>query len=139
LDLLLYSGILAGNQGSKKVLPDHVRKVYGQTNPDITTQDILDLDETEKLVLLGLVRSLQSQKAPYVSLNDIREGYQVVCEEYELKPTKEIEDSVQDLWDRGIVDMKSLTEFGISGVSTKDLENFLNGITERLRRGINEE
>jgi cell division control protein 6 len=139
LDLLLFSGILAGNQGSKKVLPDHARKVYSQTNPDITTQDILDLDETEKLVLLGLVRSLQSQKAPYVSLKDIREGYLIVCEEYELKPTKEIEDSVQDLWDRGIVDMKSLTEFGISGVSTQDLENFLNGITERLRRGLNEE
>jgi len=138
LDLLLYSGILAENQGYESVLPDHARKVYGQTHPTITTQDILDLDDTEKLVLLGLVRTLQSQKTPYVGLSDIREGYRVVCEEYEIKPEKEIEESVQDLCDREIVDMKSLTEFGISGVSAKDLESFLNGITQRLKRGLSE-
>jgi len=136
LDLLLYSGIFAENQGSEKVLPDHARQVYGQTHPTITTQDILDLDETEKLVLLGLARSLKSQNTPYVSLSNIREGYLVVCEEYEVKPVKQIEESVQDLCDRGIVDMKSLTEFGISGVSAKDLESFLNGITQRVRRGL---
>lgn len=136
LDLLLYSGILAEKRGYERVLPDHVRMVYGQTHPAITTQDILDLDETEKLILLGLVRTLQSQKIPYVGLSDIREGYHVVCEEYEMKPVKEIEESVKDLCDRGIVDMKSLTEFGISGVSAQELESFLNGMIQRLRRGL---
>jgi len=138
LDLLLYSGVLAENQGSERVLPDHARKVYGQTHPTITTQDILDLDKTEKLVLFGLVRSLQSEKTAYVSLADIRQRYQVVCEEYGVKPVREIEEAVQDLCDRGIVDMRSLTEFGISGVSAKDLESFLNGITQRVRRGLGE-
>lgn len=138
LDLLLYSGILAENQGSERVLPDHARKVYGQTHPGITTQDVLDLDVAEKLILLGLVRILQSQRTPYVSLSEIREGYNVVCEEYEVKPVKEIEEPLQDLCDRGIVDMKSLIEFGISGVSAKDLETFLNGITQRVRRGLGE-
>jgi len=138
LDLLLYSGILAENQGSERVLPDHARKVYGQTNHTITTEDILDLGETEKLILLALVQSLQFKKTPYVGLVDIRIGYHVVCEEYEVKPVKEIEGSVQDLCDRGIVNMKSLTEFGISGVSAGDLESFLNGITQRVRRGIGE-
>lgn len=138
LDLLFYSGILAENRGSKTVLPDYARRVYGQTHPSITTQEILELDDTAKLVLLGLVRSLQAQRASYLSLSDIREGYLVVCEEYGIKPLKEIEQSVQDLCDREIVDMKSLTEFGISGASTKEVESFLNGIIQRLRRGLNE-
>jgi cell division control protein 6 len=138
LDLLLYSGILAENQGFNRILPDHARKVYGQTHPTITTQDIISLGGTEKLVLLGLVRSLKSENTPYISLSKIREAYEVICEEYKVKPVKEIEEPVQDLFDRGIVDMKSLTEFGVSGVSAKDLENFLSGITQRLRHDLSD-
>lgn len=136
LDLLFYSGILAENQGLDKIFPDHVRKVSSQTHLAITTQDILDLDETEKLVLLGLVRTLQSQKTSYVSLSDMRDGYKVVCEEYGIKPVQEIEEFVQDLCDREIVDMKSLTKFGLSEISAKELENFLNDIIQRLRREL---
>lgn len=136
LDLLLYSGIFAERQGLERVSPDHVRKVYGQTHPTITTQDIIDLDETEKLILLGVVRSLESQKIPYISLSKIWEGYNLICEEYEVEPARELEKPLQDLCDRGIVDMKSLTEFGISGVSAQDLETFLNGIMHRVRREL---
>ena len=59
LDLLYFSGNLAENQGYNRILPDHVRKVHGETNPTITSEDILSLDENGKLVLLALVRSLQ--------------------------------------------------------------------------------
>ena len=138
LDLLLYAGIFAENQGHVRVLPDHARKVFSQTHPSITSQDILDLNEHEKLVLFGLIRTLLSKKTSYVRLNEIRDGYNLLCEEYALKPLHEIEGSLQDLCDRGIVDMKSLTEFGISGVSTQDLETFLTGVIHRLRRGLSE-
>jgi len=138
LDLLLYSGNLAENMGFNRVLPDHVRKVYSETHPEITTEDIFDLDETGKLVLLGLVRALHVSKTPYVSLREIRDDYSLVCEEHQVKPFDEVEAHVQDLIDRGIVDMKSLTEFGISHVSAEDLERFLNGILQRLRRGLSE-
>lgn len=36
----------------------------------------------------------------------------VVCEEYELKPFEDIEEQIQDLADRDIVNIKSLTEIG---------------------------
>ena len=39
----------------------------------------------------------------------------------------------------GIVDMKSLTEFGVSGVSIEDLEKFLDMIVEKLKRGLDED
>ena len=134
LDLLYYSGNLAENQGLNKVLPDHVRKVYGEVNPSITSEDIMSLDKNGKLILLALVRSLRSSRSAYVGLRDIRRNYEVVCEEFDLKPTEKFEEHVQDLVYRGIVDMKSLTELGISGASLVDLEHFLNSLAERLRK-----
>jgi cell division control protein 6 len=138
LDLLYYSGTLAENQGSGTVLPDHVRKVYSETNPTITSEDIMNLDENGRLVLLALIRSLRTNKSAYVGLRNIRESYEVVCEEFNAKPA-EFEEYVQDLAYRSIIDMKSLTELGISGASLIDLEKFLNTLMERLRRELNED
>ncbi len=136
LDLLLYSGHLADHQGSKKILPEHVRKVHGETHHLITTEDIMDLPEKEKVVLLGVVRSLQGMGSPYVSLRDVRSFCGVVSEELGLRPIEDVEGYVQDLHDRGIVDIRSLTKIGISGVPTEDLFRFLDNIVERVRSGI---
>ncbi|RLI36976.1 hypothetical protein DRO55_02360 [Candidatus Bathyarchaeota archaeon] len=138
LDLLLYAGILAEREGYDRVLLDHVRRVHGETYPGITSEDILYMDPDERLILWGLVRALRVNKTAYVSLKDIRTEYWVICEEQNVEPVEEIEGYVQDLIYRGIVDMKSLTEFGIMGVSTEDLERFLDMIVEKLKRGVNE-
>jgi cell division control protein 6 len=138
LDLLYYSGNLAENQGSERVLPDHVRKVYSETSPTITSEDIINLDENGRLVLLALVRSLRANKSAYVGLRDIRKSYEVACEEFSIKPVEKFEEHMQDLVYRGIVDMKSLTELGISGASLVDLEKFLNNLMQRLRPDANE-
>ena len=139
LDLLLYSGMLAEREGLERVLPEHVRRVLGETHPAITTEDILYLSDAGKMILLGMVRALRAGKVPYVGLREIREDYLVVCEEYGVKPVEDVEEEVEELIDRGIVDMKSLTKFGISGVSAEDLERFLNGIMERLKNGLRKE
>ncbi|MFQ6065396.1 MAG: Cdc6/Cdc18 family protein [Candidatus Bathyarchaeia archaeon] len=139
LDLFLYSGMLAEREGYERVLPEHVRRVLGETHPSITTEDILYLSDAGKMILLGMVRALQAEKVPYVGLREIREDYLIVCEEYEVEPVDEVEEEVQELIDRGIVDMKSLTKFGISGVPAEDLERFLNGIMQRLRNGLSKE
>lgn len=133
LDLLLYAGNLAQNLGFAEVLPDHVRRVYGETYPGITTEDILNLDEHGKLLLMGLARALYGNKTPYVGLREIRDAYRIVCEEHDVKSAEEVEEHIQDLVDRGIIEMKSLTKIGLSNVAAEDLERFLNGILERLR------
>lgn len=139
LDLLLYSGNLAESRGFDKVLPDHVRKVYGETYPQITTEDVLNLDADEKLILLGLARALLGCNTSYVGLTEIREAYRIVCEEQNVKHLEDIEEQIQDLIDRGIVEMKSLKRLGISHVATRDLERFLNTILQRLRGTSNED
>jgi len=134
LDLLYYSGNLAENQGYNRILPDHVRKVYSETNPTITSEDIMNLDENGRMVLLAFVRSLRASRSAYVGLRDVRKSYEVVCEEFNVKPVEKFEECVQDLVHRAIIDMKSLTELGISGASLVDLEKFLGKLMERLGR-----
>jgi len=139
LDMLLYSGILAENQGYNRVLPEHVRLVHSQTYPSITSEDIFLLDDTGKMVLWGVVRALQAERASYVGLREIREYYQMVCEAQNVKPVLEVEEHLQDLINRGIVQMRSLTEFGISDASAEEMENFLMGIAEKVKHGLVEE
>lgn len=138
LDILRFSGLYAEGKGSDRIRPEYVRHVLGQTHPFITTEDILNVSEKGKLILLGLTRALENNNAAYVGLREIRESYQVVCEEHNVQPVLEVlEEEVQDLIDRGIVTMKSLTQFGITGVTAKDLGQFLTGIRQRIYSGNN--
>ncbi|NWG09979.1 MAG: AAA family ATPase [Nitrososphaerales archaeon] len=136
LDLLLYSGTLASNEGAEAVNQEHVRKVVNATHPSITDEDILNLSEKGRVVLLAIARALKRAKSSYVSLREIRSTCGIVCEEYRLKKIDEIEEQVQDLADRDIIDIKSLTSIGISGVSTEALERFLDKLVDRIRIGI---
>ncbi|UCH37094.1 MAG: AAA family ATPase [Candidatus Bathyarchaeota archaeon] len=135
LDLLLYAGILADNLGSPRVLLDHVRRVNNQISPSLTTEDLLGLSDGSKVVLLALIRSLSGDR-PYASLIEIRENVDVLCENYSLRPIKHVEEFLQDLWDRQIIDLKSLMEIGISGAPVADLDTFLDNIIERLRAEV---
>jgi len=139
LDMLLYAGLQAERDGRRTVSLEDVRRVHGATYPGITTADIMCMDETERLVLWGLLRALRHEKKAYVSLSSIRDAYEIICEEQGVEPVGEIEEQVQDLIYMGIVDMKSLTEFGVSGVSIEDLERFLDMIVEKLKRGLDED
>jgi cell division control protein 6 len=132
LDLLYYSGNLAESQGLGGIRPDQVRKVYSETNPTITSEDIMSLDENGRLVLLALVRSLRADKSAYVGLREVRKSYELACEELDVRPVERFEEVVQDLVYRGVIDMKSLTELGVTGASVIDLEKFLNSLTQRL-------
>jgi cell division control protein 6 len=138
LDLLLYAGILADNLGSPRLLLDHVRRVDSQISPSLTTEDLLGLSSGSKIVLLALVRSLSGDR-PYASLMEIRENVNFICESYSLKPIKNMEKSLQDLWDRQIIDFKSLMEIGISGAPVADLDTFLDNLVERLRAEVSHE
>jgi len=132
LEILYYSGVLAENLGSSRVLPEHVRRVYSEINPTITTEDIMSLDKNGRLILLALVRGLKANKSAYISLRDLRRFYGIVCEEYDVKPVENFEEHVQDLIYRGIIDMKSLMEIGISGATLVDLERFLDNLLRQL-------
>lgn len=135
LDLLLYSGILADSEGYGYITLDHVRRVHGKIHPAITTDDILNLPDIEKYILLSVAKALKNRRTSYVSLKDVMNEYKAVCEEHKIKPVKDLEEYIQDLYDRGIVDIK-LLKIGILGIPTEDLIQYLDDLIERVKLGL---
>jgi cell division control protein 6 len=138
LDLLLYAGNLADNQGSETVKLDYVRHVHGEVYHQITSQDIIDLPYNEKIVLLAVARTLRNKRSAYVSFEDIKDTCGLVSEELGVK-LKDVDYAVQDLGDRGIIDIRSLVRIGISDIPTEELIKYLDNLVERVKGGLDEQ
>jgi cell division control protein 6 len=136
LDLLLYAGNLADNLGSKTILPEHVRSVHSESNHLITAEDILNVTAEEKLILMAMGRTLRNKRTPYVSLKEIRTTVKIVSEEVKSEPIMldNIDDYIQDLADRGIVDIKGISRIGINDVALESIEKFFESMTERAKQ-----
>jgi archaeal cell division control protein 6 len=124
LDLLLYAGNLAESSGSGRVTLDHLRKVHGQIHPSITTEEIDQLSKNHILSLMALVRALRAKKKPYAELKDIRLYASELADQLGMKNI-DIEDYLDDLNARKLVDIKSLKAIGLHGASLAELEPVL--------------
>ena len=124
LDLLLYAGNLAESSGSARVTLDHLRKVHGQIHPSITTEEIDQLSKNHILSLMALVRALRSKKKPYVGLKDVRLYASELADQLGMKKI-DIEDYLDDLNARKLVEVKSLKAIGLHGASLAELEPVL--------------
>ncbi len=124
LDLLLYAGNLAESSGSGRVTLDHLRKVHGQIHPSITTEEIDQLSKNHILSLMALVRALRNKKKPYVGLKDVRLYASELADQLGMKNI-DIEDYLDDLNARKLVDVKSLKAIGLHGASLAELEPVL--------------
>jgi len=132
LDLLLFSGEVASAQGRKSVTPDDVRQVMSVSYPSVTSEDVENLTVKGKVTLLSLVRALKMSSKPYVKLSDIAKASKLACEEFGVPPIDNLDEQLDDLSARGIVDVKSLTQIGISGVPAQQLTLFLEALMHRL-------
>lgn len=124
LDLLLYAGNLAESQGDGRVTLEHVRKVHGQTHPSITTEEIDQLSKNHLVSLVAVVRALKSRKKQYVELKDVRLHAAELAEQLGIKKV-EVEDYLDDLRARRLVEVRSLKEIGLHGASLAELEPVL--------------
>jgi cell division control protein 6 len=135
LDLLLHAGNLAEVQGGDKVLPEHVRKVHGEIYHQVSSEDILELPDDERLVLLAVARALRNRKISYVTFSEIQEGSELVAEEYGTR-IRSVDRLLQDLCDRGIIQIKSLMQIGIADMPTEGLVKHLNSLMEGVETGF---
>ncbi|HET7148220.1 MAG TPA: AAA family ATPase [Candidatus Nitrosopolaris sp.] len=140
LDLLLYAGNLAESRGTGRVLVEHIRKVHGQIHPSITTPDIEELPKNQILTLLSLIRALRTKKRQYVDLKEIRLSASELAEELKIK-NLDVEDHLDDLNAKNIIEIKSFKEIGMHIKSLHDLESLLqrqiNGRNDhRSRSGV---
>jgi cell division control protein 6 len=132
LDLLLYAGNLAESQGTGRVMLDHVRKVHNQMHPLLTSEEIEQLSKNHVVSLLALVRALKSKKKSYVELKDVRLYASELAGQLGMKKI-EIEDYLEDLRARRLIDIKSLKAIGLHGASLGELEPILMSKVEGER------
>ncbi|HEV8387928.1 MAG TPA: AAA family ATPase [Nitrososphaera sp.] len=126
LDLMLYAGNLAESEGTGRVTLDQIRKVHGQIHPSLTTEEIDQLSKPQILSLVALVRALKVKKKPYAELKEIRLHADELASQFGIKKL-EVEDHLDDLKARRLVDIKSLKEIGLHGVSLAEIEPVLLG------------
>lgn len=135
LDLLLYAGNLAEVQGTGRVTLDQIRKVHGQIHSSINTEEIEALSKSQIFTLMAVIRALRAKKKQYVELKEIRIRAQELSEEFKLKKL-DVEDYLDDLEARKIIEIRSLKEIGMHITSLHEAEPIL---LKRIKRdNINE-
>lgn len=86
LELLWRSGIIADEEQTDLVTPEHVRRAKAEVYPEVRKEVLHELHLHEKLMLLALARKLRITKQAYASTGELERAYRVVCEEYGEKP-----------------------------------------------------
>jgi hypothetical protein len=110
--------------------------LVGQLHSTIA-EDISKLPKVEYLlVLVAVVLTLRGKKKAYSSLKEVREQAEILEKTRGANLVENLEDYVQNLSDRGILEIRSLNEIGINGVPAENLESFLESLFDRLRRGL---
>jgi len=82
IELLWRGGKYADTEGTRKVLPEHVRKAAASVYPTIRKDTISLLNLHQKLLLLGIARRFKQSDTAYLSMGEAEDAYAVVCEEY---------------------------------------------------------
>jgi len=124
LDLLLYAGNLAEANGSDRITLDQIRKVHGYNKPPLTIEDLKELPKSHLLTLMAILKVQNKRKKQYIELKEIRVYALELADEFKIKKF-EFEDSMNDLLERKIVEMKSLKEIGMNITSLVELEPLL--------------
>ena len=138
LELLKFAGNYAEAQGADKVTAEHVRSAISEMYPTITQQDILRLPSPDyALALLAVVSALRNAEATYCSFKEIKaEAEQIErIRAKNLQGTsisENLDELLQELVDRRIVQMLSFREIGIQGAPVDSLYRLLISAFDKM-------
>ncbi|MFQ5831911.1 MAG: ORC1-type DNA replication protein [Candidatus Thorarchaeota archaeon] len=140
IELLWRAGKQADSLDSRKVIPDYVRKAKADTHPELRKEVFTTLPRQNGLLLLAAARQLKENRGAYITMGELEEMYQSVCEEYGEEPRAhtQVWEWVQNLNAHGLVDTKrssvgqrgQTTLIGFSDVPAEMLERYLLNILE---------
>jgi cell division control protein 6 len=88
IELLWRTAKIADQEGMDILTPEHVRKAIVAVLP-IEKSIIEDLTTHQKLVLLSIARLLTTNIRPFVTTPEIRNEYESVCEEANVRPRRQ--------------------------------------------------
>ena len=139
LELLLYAGNLAESNNAGAVSLEHILKVHSQIHPSLTLDQIRELSKNQLVTLLALTIAMRVRDKNYVDIREIRSHAIAICEDLKIRKL-EVEDYLDDLRTKHIIEIRSLKEIGIHSVSVDELQavlrrqikNYpLNGVSKR--------
>lgn len=133
LDLLTYSGNLAENEGTGKILIEQVKKVHQQIFNGITDDDINELSKGEIVSLLAIIRGIRLKKREYTELKEIQMQAIEIAEKNKIK-NMDIYDSLDELSAKKIITVQSLKRIFLASASTEDLEKILVKKLDAIKR-----
>jgi archaeal cell division control protein 6 len=139
LELLLYAGNLAESNNAGAVSLEHILKVHSQIHPSLTLDQIRELSKNQLVTLLAVTIAMRVRDKNYVDIREIRSHAIAICEDLKIRKL-EVEDYLDDLRSKNIIEIRSLKEIGIHSVSVDELQavlrrqikNYpLNGVSKR--------
>jgi cell division control protein 6 len=86
IELLWRAGKYADAQDAKCVEPEYVRQAVSAIIPMVKRSDLYGLGLHEKLLLLAVAHFFKESKEVFATLTEIKEFYEVICEECEETP-----------------------------------------------------
>lgn len=86
IDLLWRSGKYAEVEGSRRVLPRHVRGAAATLYRGIREEELRGLSLHESLLLLAIARCFREGAKAYASTGEVEKVYRIVCEELGERP-----------------------------------------------------
>ncbi len=119
IELVWRAGKYADTEGSREVRAEHVRAAAQSVYPVMRTDYAQHLNLHEKLLLLGLARTLERTQETYASMGESEIAYKMACEEYKEQPRAhtQVWKYVQNLSATGIVSTQPSTA-GFRGKTT---------------------
>jgi cell division control protein 6 len=124
LDLLSYAGNLAESEGTGQILLEQIRKINRQIYNGITDEDIKELTNSEKIILLGMIKGLKIKNKDYIDLKEIRIQSLELAEKYKVKKI-DVESILDDLAERKIIKIIALKKISLISSSIENLEKVL--------------
>ena len=124
LELLLYAGNLAESEGKVVVYLDHILKVHSQIHPSLSLEQIRELSKNQLITLLAIAIAMRIRDRNYVDIREIRSHAFAICEDLKMRKI-EVEDYLDDLKVKNLIEIKSLKEIGIHSISLDELQTVL--------------
>ncbi len=141
IELLWRAGKQADSLVSNKIIPDYVRKAKADTHPELRKEVFQTLPLHNKLLLLAAARRLKEVRSAYVTIGEVEDMYNSICEEYQKEPRAhtQVWEWVQDLSAHGVISTKKsgvgqrgqTTMIGLSEVPVDLLEQLLIDLISR--------
>ncbi|MFZ0265012.1 MAG: AAA family ATPase [Nitrososphaeraceae archaeon] len=124
LELLLYAGNLAESDNTGAVSLAHILKVHSQLHPSLSLEQIRELTKNQLITLLAITIAMRVRDSNYVDLREIRNHATAICEDLKIRRI-EVEDYLDDLRIKNIIEFKSIKEIGIHSISIDEIQTIL--------------